>query len=702
MFRFLFPISIFLSAILLFSIQPMVAKSLLPVYGGTPAVWTVCMLFFQLVLLVSYGYAWLLSFIQKPIFWRLIHTAFVILSFTALPLVFRPLNMDFQPEWSILYGLLTQIGLPLLIIGASAPLLQFAYSQTKGKGSVDPYFLYVASNLGSLLALLIYPWVIERFIGLTAQFHLWSIGYFVYSGVLLCVLYLARYQPLPKLDHHLQVWPWRDMMYWIFLSFIPCSLMLGVTLYITTDVAATPLFWVLPLALYLLSFVFVFTTKPLISQAWIARNCMFFLVFTILGFILGINKVIAWQMVVFNLLSFFVLALLCHGQLFERRPKPQLLTLFYFCLAIGGVLAGIFNGILAPHLFNLVYEYPLAILLSLLVLPMAQSKQGWWLPLVILALAVIYYFVPLIYGIHTYQYIGVFALVLIVLFSQNKISLFLSMLILFGFTFLPLFNHDNILVQERNFYGVKQVIAKASSHVLISQSTLHGLQLSDEKKPLSGYRAYYGPLKNVVETMEQETPSMSVTVIGLGIGTMLCQFRATDHVTVIEIDPQVIDIAKNPRLFTFLRDCLPKIDIIKNDGRLALANTADASQKLLILDAFNSDSIPVHLMTLEAFSLYKNKISSDGAILVNLSNRHVDLFPVLNASALSLNLQVLYLLDKKGNPKLAQFPSKWAVLTRNQNLVHQLEQKGWQHVDERKQFLWTDDYSNIIPVLHLN
>lgn len=698
MLGFLFPISMFLSAVLLFSIQPMVAKALLPVYGGTPAVWTVCMLFFQFVLLVSYGYVWLLSFFKKPIVWRVAHISLVLLSVTALPLLFRPLSMDNEPEWGILYSLLTQIGLPLLIIGASAPLLQFAYSQTKGRGSADPYFLYIASNLGSLLALLIYPWVVERYIGLTFQFQLWSIGYFLYICFLIFVLFVVRYQSLPRTNFALKVWPWQDMMYWVFLSFIPCSLMLGVTLYITTDVAPTPLFWVLPLALYLFSFVVTFTKKPLISQDWIIRNYMFFLIFTILGFILGANQIIAWQLVLFNLLSFFVLIVLCHGQLFHRRPKPQLLTLFYLCLAIGGVLAGIFNGILAPHLFNQVYEYPLAILFSLLVVPMAKSKQGWWLPLVILGLTIIYSFIPFIKGFPTYQVIAIFALILIVLIARSKLSLFFSMLILLGLIFLPIFKQDSILLQERNFYGVKQVQAKRDANVLISQSTLHGFQYTHEKKPISGYRAYYGATKVVVEAMKQDFNSMNVTLFGLGTGIMICQLRQTDHIKVIEIDQQMIDIAKNPRLFTYFRDCLPQVEIIKNDGRLALTKIADSSQKLLVLDAFNSDSVPVHLLTIEAFNLYKKKISQDGAILVNLSNRHLSLLPVLTAAGQSLDMKV-FSLDDKGNVPTGQLPSKWGLLTNNQALILKLKGSDWYLVDDKNQVLWTDDYSNIVPLM---
>ncbi len=371
---FLFPLTLFLSAILLFSIQPMVAKALLPVYGGTPSVWTICMLFFQVVLLISYGYAWLLSCFNKRAIWRWVHGVLVLFSLLTLPILFHPIPNFSLPEWAILSSLLTQLGLPLLVIATSAPLLQFAYSQTSGKGASDPYFLYVSSNLGSLLALLLYPGFIERFLGLRLQFYIWNLGYGIYLLFLSVLLFLNSYKPWTDTKKEWELISWKDLLSWVSLAFIPCSLMMGVTLYITTDVAATPLFWVLPLALYLLSFVITFSSKPLISPKWVSQNSIFFLIFTILGFILNPHQVKAWQLIVFDLLSFFVLALLCHRKLYLRRPKPQELTLFYFCLALGGVLAGIFNGIISRQLFNQVLEYPLVILLCLFVIPLPNKK----------------------------------------------------------------------------------------------------------------------------------------------------------------------------------------------------------------------------------------------------------------------------------------------------------------------------------------
>lgn len=706
--RFLFPLCLFLSAVLLFSIQPMAARALLPVYGGTPAVWTVCMLFFQAILLVAYGYAVLLSVFKKTIVWRLLHSVVLILSCTAIPILLQPIPPIGAPEWSILYNLLTQLGLPLLVIGASAPLLQFAYSQTKAKGAADPYFLYIISNLGSLSSLVLYPGVIERFIGLKSQFYWWGIGYLVYVGLFFLVLCVNRFNPLESETQETPAWPWQQMMYWVFLSFIPCSLMLGVTLYITTDVAATPLLWVLPLALYLLTFIFAFSTKPILSFSWLEQNCILFLVFTVLGFIGNANQIRAWQSILFNLIGFFVLAVLCHRQLFLKRPKPQLLTLFYFCLALGGVLAGIFNGILAPNFFHQIYEYPLAIWLSLFVLPIhwAQSKaKSLVIPLIVLGILLVHYFIPDIYwpgNFSTFQISAILALLITVIWAQSKESLLLSLLILFGFIFSPYLQKEQILVLKRNFYGVKKVVTKEvnenSVHALISQSTIHGLELIGDKKSFEP-PSYYGAVQPVVVGLQHQSDEIPVTIIGLGIGTMACQFRPMDQVKIIEIDEQVIQIAKNPRYFTYLRDCPPKIELIKNDGRLAVAELKDASQKLLVIDAFNSDAIPIHLITLEAFSLYKQKIMQDGVILVNLSNRHLDLLPVIIAAGRALDFMVFYISDQ-GNASLGQFSSEWALLTMNQDLVFKLmNRSNWHFVANNKQILWTDDYSNIIPLL---
>ena len=712
MYMFLFPLSLFLSASLLFVIQPMVAKVLLPLYGGTPALWTVCMLFFQALLLIGYSYAWVLSRIDGKYSWRIIHLAVCLLSICTLPLVLLPKVQLGIPEFDIFSSLLFQLGLPLLVVASSAPLLQYAYSKTASERADDPYFLYVASNIGSLLALLSYPWLVERFFGINQQFQWWNIIYLVYLILLAYILLTVHYKPKVDTLAKDKAISWKSKANWIFLSFIPCSLMLGVTFYISTDVAATPLFWVLPLALYLLSFVITFAKKPIISHEWIGRNALIFMVFPILGFIIGINTIKVMEVVTFNLLAFFTMALLSHGKLNNLRPKSSQLTTFYFCLSFGGVLAGIFNGFIAPRIFSHAYEYPLVLLLSLLIIPISKSSRFSWpfmqklmgLPFIIFILLVINYYIPdngFTRTLDSLHVIEILALLLIVVLSNSTKILFLSMTILFFYIFSPLFNKTEVLSQQRNFYGVKQVFKYKGAHVLMSQSTLHGFQVALENNPVDGARAYYGAVLPVVEELQNLYQPLHATILGLGTGIMACQFHEQDKLTIVEIDEQVIDIAKNNDLFTYLRDCPPQPTIIKDDGLIAAKRVAESSQEIIVMDAFNSDAIPVHLLTLEAFAVYKQKINANGVILVNMTNRHLNILPVITGAGRALDLIVLHKAQSANN-SLGQFPAEWALLTSNERLAGKLiSSLGWQFVASNNTQLWTNDYSNLIPLLKL-
>lgn len=701
--RFLFPISLFLSACLLFFIQPMVAKALLPVYGGTPAVWTLCMLFFQALLLLSYAYAWGLSQFSSTRLWRMLHVLLACLSLMAIPLVFQPHPMLQAPEWGILSTLFRQLGLPLLIVGASAPLLQYAYSQSREKNATDPYFLYVASNLGSLLALLSYPWLVERYMGLNTQFRLWSMGYGLYLFCLVWILFSRSYQGIdkPKTESFHVVYT--EVAWWVFLSFVPCSLMLGVTFYITTDVAATPLFWIIPLALYLLSFVITFASKPLISHDWVIRNTVFVVTFPLLGFILGPSLIPVWQTVLFHLLAFFMLALLCHGELIRHRPKVAGLTLFYFSLALGGVLAGLFNALVAPKMFVYPFEYPLMILLSLLALPLKRQKSAWVVPVVVFAILLLNAVLlqtPLKPWLYHGVYAEVLALAVLVVWQRSRLSLFVSLSVLYMVLFGSVFQKNDVLIQLRNFYGIKKVVDRNQSHALMSQTTIHGFQLLDNPsiKP-KGNVAYYGAIESVIDRLKSRHESMQVSIIGLGAGILACQFRPADHLTLIEIDQQIIDIAKNKDYFTYLQACPSDKKYLADDGRMALEKLKDGSMDLIIVDAFSSDAIPVHLLTNEAFALYQKKINAGGFILVNISNRHLNLLPVLTGAGRALDLIVLTRADQ-GEPKRGQFASQWVLLTKNEEIAMKImHQKQWRFVADGESYLWTDDYSNLIPVL---
>lgn len=700
MIQLLFASSLFLSAALLFVIQPMVAKAMLPLYGGTPAVWTVCMLFFQALLLLAYGYAWLLSRFAHWRFGRLLHFAVALLSLAVLFQPFVPSEGGTIPEFSILKDLIIQLGLPLLVIGASAPLLQFAYSQTRDKYANDPYYLYVASNIGSLLALISYPWLIEYALGLGQQFHYWQFAFIIYLLFLGVIFFALPYRRLEAIQEKNKL-AWPSMCCWVGYSFIPCSLMLGVTFYISTDVAATPLLWVFPLALYLLSFVITFARKPLISHAWVGRSTLFFAIFPVLVFIFGASVLQAWQLIIFHLVSFFMFALLCHGELVRMRPSASQLTSFYFCLALGGVLAGLFNGLIAPRIFNDAYEYPLVFLLALFCVPLPKSTRLGWMPFIVLAILMLNYGLPShpwVWALKKYHLAKILALACIIIWPKNRITLFTGMSILFIFLFSPWFKPTQILSQQRNFYGVKQVISQFGAHVLMSQNTVHGFQLEGAQGPGNGAMAYYGPMLPVVQRLQETYQPLRATILGLGTGMMACQFHKDDQVEIIDIDEQVLDIAKSSHFFTYLRDCPPQVSLVKGDGRLVLQGK-DKPTELLVVDAFSSDAIPTHLLTIEAFKLYQQKITTDGVILVNISNRHLNLLPVLTAAGRELELLVLH-KGHAGNNKLGQFQSEWVLLTANQPLsIHLMRNDGWRFVAGSDSQLWTDDYSNLIPLL---
>nr|WP_133131187.1 fused MFS/spermidine synthase [Legionella yabuuchiae] len=696
-----FSIALFLSASLLFVIQPIAAKVLLPVYGGSPAVWTVCMLFFQGLLLISYAYAWGLSRLKGRHTWKIVHGVITALSLIYLPLKIIPSLELGTPELQILVTLAQEMGLPLLVIGASAPLLQFAFSLTEGEQANDPYYLYVASNLGSLIALVTYPWFIERYFNIPEQFKTWTIIYLLYLGLLLFLFLKIRYRQPPTLPKINRLVTWHQKMIWIVLSFIPCSLMLGVTFFITTDIAATPLLWVIPLALYLLSFIITFARRPIISHAWVSRNVLFVLIFPITGFIWGSSLLPVLLLMVFHLTGFFMIALLCHGELIRRRPPARELTTFYFCLALGGVLAGLFNALLAPVIFSYPYEYPLVMLLGLLWIPIHREKPEWSTPVLVLILLIIHICLPSegsLAWIRRYDVLELLALSIIVIWPRSSRALFISLFILFVFIFMPWFKSHEVLMQKRNFYGIKQVSAHEGVHALISHSTIHGFQVMGKEK-LNGSIAYYGAVLPVMKTIQNQKESMRVMVLGLGTGIMACQFRKQDELVIVEIDQQVIDIAKNPNLFTYLSECKPDAKIIQADGRLAVQQARDQSFDVIVMDVFNSDAIPIHLLTQEAVNTYLKKIKPEGVILFNISNRYLNLLPILTAAGRNNDLIVLHKFQPAVN-RLGQLYSEWVMLTMNEAIAFQLMSKeGWRFVADDNVVHWTDDYSNIIPLL---
>jgi spermidine synthase len=697
MTHLLFPVCLFLSAFLLFSLQPLVAKSLLPFFGGSSSVWTMNSIFFSGILLLGYSYAACLSYLNKGARWRNVHISFMILSFISIPIMFKMNSYSISPEWAIIKNLTLQLALPLLVLSATAPLLQFVYSQLRQKNSKDPYFLYAASNTGSLIALIGYPFIIERFLKVQNQYTYWSIGYLILMVLLAIVFFSYSFtdsekKPQSLIESTLH-FKWYYPFFWILMSFIPCSLMLAYITYISTDIASIPLFWVVPLSLYLMTFILVFREKKIISYQFLSKNAPYLMILPILSMVLPVKSFPYLITLAAHLLNFFVFSLICHQTLYEHRPDPSKLTFFYLLMSFGGFLAGIFNGVIAPNYFNYNYEYLIAMILALFALPkIIQKSYGCIIYIVIVVLLLAKNFNPL--SISNYIFISV--LLLIFIFQKNRLNLMLSLIFLSIFGLKEyIFTSDELMSIQRNFYGIKKITNKDNLHILLNQSTVHGFQNILDDHP-TGENSYYGGIAPLIKTMKAQLHPMTITLIGLGAGSMVCQFNPDNVLHVVEIDQQVIDIAKDQRLFTYLKKCPGQWDIQKQDGRLFVQSLPDHSQDLIVIDAFSSDAIPVHLLTQEAFKIYQQKITPNGGILIHISNRHLNIGPVIYANAISLN-QMLFMLLTNDDLENSQYAANWIFLTQNLEWVKNLT--NWRFNPMTYQITWTDDYSNIVSIL---
>jgi spermidine synthase len=697
MTQLLFPVSLFISAFLLFSLQPLVAKSLLPFFGGVSSVWTINSIFFSGILLLGYGYAACLSYLNKASRWRDIHITIMILSFISIPVMFKMNAYSGSPEWAIIKNLTLQLAIPLLVLSATAPLLQFAYSQTQQRNAKDPYFLYAASNAGSLIALITYPFIIERFLRLQNQYTYWSIGYAILM-ILLAVIFFSHSfkdnekKPQLVIESNLK-FKWYYPFYWILMGFIPCSLMLACITYISTDIASMPLFWVIPLSLYLITFILVFREKKLISYQWLSKNAPYLMILPILSMVLPIQSFPYFIRLVAHLLNFFVFSLICHQTLYECRPEPSKLPFFYLLMSLGGFLAGIFNGVIAPNYFNYNYEYFIAMILALFALPkIIQKSYGWVIYIIMVALLL----APKVNQLNTSHFIFIGVLLLIFILQKNRLNLMMSLILLSIFGLKEyIFTNDELMSIQRNFYGIKKITNKDNLHILMNQSTLHGLQNILEEHP-NGENSYYGVVAPLIKKMKDQLHPMTTTLIGLGAGSMVCQFNPDNILHLVEIDQQVIDIAKDERLFTYLKKCPGQWDIQKQDGRLFIQSLPDHSQDLIVIDAFSSDAIPVHLLTQEAFKIYQQKITPNGGILIHISNRHLNIGPVIYTNAMSFNL-ALFTLITNDDLENAQYGASWIFLTQNLEWIKNL--KNWQFNPMTYAITWTDDYSNIVSIL---
>ncbi|MGH6909408.1 MAG: spermidine synthase [Phenylobacterium sp.] len=722
----LFPAAIFTSATLVFLVQPMLAKMLLPKLGGSPAVWNTSMVFFQAALLVGYAYAHLLQRLQNFKLEAAIHLGGLACASIFLPLGFASYLGDpssAAPARWLFAALTTSVAAPFAILSATAPLLQSWYSRLRHGDAAggNPYPLYVASNVGSMLALLAYPLVVEPLLPLGDQSRLWAAGYGVFC-VLAAAIALAIFSEAGKgavpLDATTAPEPEvskitaKARLVWILLAALPSSLMLGTTTYISTDVAAAPLLWVVPLALYLLTFIVAFQAAPMIS-ARAARLGQGLLVPICLASMVG--RDFGWIVVlILHASAFFFSALVCHQALAARRPEPRHLTEFYLYLSLGGVLGGAATALLAPVVFNYVLEYPLVLVLAALARPMTgRATPADWA-----ALAVAVLCVGLLVALSVTGGVMTLAVVVLLTFAaaaaillRNQPRLFAGALAVVAAGALMSGGRSADLHTARSFFGVHRVILQHNPalggdvHVLAHGTTAHGAQ------PLSpAFRcqptAYYAPVTAIGQAfavMAAANPSQRIGVVGLGTGGVATYDRISDSMRFFEIDPKVEAIARDRRYFTYLSGCARgSVDVVIGDARLTLAKEPTGIYDLLLLDAFTSDAIPVHLLTVEALQQYLRVLKPNGVLMMHISNRHLALEGIAAADVERLGAHALIqnYRPPKGAPGGVANPTDVMLVSRSEEALAKFRtDPRWRPARSDGASPWTDDHSDIVTAL---
>jgi spermidine synthase len=717
----LFAITIFLSALLLFWIQLTIAKMLLPRLGGTPAVWNTCMLFFQILLLAGYSYVLVTTSWMEARKQAVLHTVLLLLSCLYLPLTLTGNAGDISEHhypalWLFAY-LLSAIGLPIFLISTTSPLLQKWFTHT---GHEDPYFLFAVSNAGSLLALISYPVLLEPNLKLSRQTHIWAVAYVVFLVLSLgCMLVLWKSSRAERVSESKDLQKpsisLKQRLYWILLAFIPASLLFGVTTYITTEIAPTPLLWTIPLALYLVTFVLAFAGKHLLPAP--IANAALGALALLLTLVLAANATEpTTAIVLLHLCFFFVAATICHNKLAGDRPSAARLADFYLCVAIGGMLGGLFNTLIAPIAFNTIIEYPLAIVLACLVVRENNQNDSS---------------VDRLFDVIWPAIIGALTIALIFIVKGTDLSPVVAVAIIFGAP-LVIINHrfrtrpvrfalalgavmlgsvvysetqNRTLHVERNFFGTLSVKLdhESGTRILYHGNTIHGRQFINpvyQTEPLS-YFHREGPLGLIFDAFNANAASPNVAVVGLGTGSMLCYSFAGQRWTFYEINPAVVRLARTPEYFTYLEKCAAAYtDIVVGDARLKLQNAPDQLYGLIVLDAFNSDAIPVHLLTQEAIDLYMSKLATGGMLAFHISNRSLRLDGVLADLAEHNGAMSLSFADGEFDPVRGKDPSEWLVMARNSPAFDSLAQDPrWRVVQGRIDAdVWTDDFSNILRV----
>ena len=735
-----FAVTLFLSSGLLFMVEPMLAKMALPLFGGAPSVWNAALVLYQALLLAGYLYAWAAAKWLGRRAQIAVHLALAALCIAALPPRIPPgwePAATGHPAWILLGILVRAVGLPFFFLSSSAPMLQRWFGQSSHRSANDPYFLYSASNAGSLLGLLSYPFLVEPTLRLGTQSRCWGYGYLMVlllTAVCGVFTWLA-WSPQPASEQEAAPEPRATLprLRWIALALVPSSLMMGVTTVLTTDVPAIPLLWVLPLAVYLVSFILVFARRSLISHKWLVRHLPVVLILAILPAISKVNLPFT-LLLCLDLVTLFAVAMVCHGELACSRPPSRYLAEFYLWISLGGVLGGIFNALLAPVIFSTVLEFPLALVFAAFLSPATataspSSKAGgrrndWLLPALLgLSMAAVIRGVSHLahrqaHAVIVTAYLLVFGYSALWCLSfgrrPRRFALGLAALLLASSLYQGAYGPP--LLRTRNFFGVLRVVNDPTGRFryLFFGAIVHGIQSLDPAKsrdPLS-YYTRTGPAGNILDNLQSRKlydtsgapRGARWAVIGLGAGSMACYQLPGEALTYYEINPAIVQIASDPQYFTFLSQCAPQARIVLGDARLRLRDAPDSSYDLIVLDAFSGDAIPMHLLTREALALYLRKLAPGGMLAFHISNRHLRLAPPLAVLAANAHLVSLIDTDTAVTPAQAatgKLASQWMVMTRTPADLGELASTPhWQAAAvDPKMPVWTDDYSSLLRVI---
>lgn len=722
----LFSSTLFLSAALMFAIQPMAGKALLPLVGGAPAGWVVAMAFFQVMLLLGYLYAHFLSRFSPTVH------AFLYIAALGVGGLFLPFSLPQGGNATLgapdIFWLLTKkLALPFIALSATSSTIQRLFTATSHDSADDPYFLYSASNLGSFVGLFLYPLAFEQWWGLSEQALYWLLGFaLLIAAAMLCIFQTSPKARLaaPKKDKSPPA-ARQERMEWVALAFFPSALLSAVTTHISTDIFSAPMLWVLPLALYLLTFVIAFGRQKFLPLAKVAAIQPVAIALA-LGFLMMLNTYLrmSWHGMLVQLVAFTLVALMCHMRLADLRPVKdgRRLTEFYLMLSVGGALGGVLNAFIIPLVLNRLIEYPVLLILSCFVNPLFKkpppftAKAALFFAMIV---ALVYCGVvkgqlgeigpPQTDGL-SYEMIFADAMLFFILFicaMTPRTVLYAGVVMLLISEFVT--PKDELLVR-RNFYGVIKVVQSPMeiqgkvypARYLYHGTTTHGLQVIDPKYETTptAYFTRGGPAGDIFNIYAPK----EVAVIGLGAGTMNCFSTPKNEFTFFEIDPSVIDVAGDPNYFTFLSACkgkkAPRIEL--GDGRLELAKLHEKFD-VIALDAFSSDTIPAHLLTMDAIKVYLDHLNDRGILLFNLSNRYFNLGDALARNATDLGLKYAIRLDwEHMEDRPYASASLWFVMARPDASLTPLQAMGWVTLPPPADLrAWTDDYTNLLSVFRI-